>query len=153
MMNPSGTILSLISDEQGTRAVVEVDNSPVCPRCAAGKGCGAGLLTGNTQTRRVEVPLGADLALDAGDRVEIVLGSDKLLRATLIGYGLPLAGALLAAAAAYWLALADAAATLLVCSGVAAGWIAGRGLLDRDLCLQQFVPAIGRRLPSTGRDS
>lgn len=153
MMNSTGTVLSLISVGQGTQAVVEMDNSPVCPRCAAGKGCGAGLLTGTAPVRRIEVPLPAGVTLSAGDRVEIVLGADRLLQATLVTYGLPLLGALAAAVIAYWLALADAAAALAACAGIAAGWIAGRGLLDRDLCLQQFVPAIGRRLQSQGPGS
>lgn len=150
MNNPSGIIQTVISDATGSRAIVEVENDPVCPRCAAGKGCGAGLLGAASQTRRVEVSLGADQALVAGDRVELVLPTDRLLRATLIGYGLPLGGALLAAAMAYWLEFGDKAAALTTVAGIGAGWIAGRWLLSRGDCLRQFVPSVGKRLLSPG---
>ena len=143
---PTGTIHSLISDEQGTRALIDVDDSPVCPRCAAGKGCGAGLLTGTAKRRRVEVSVRTGLPVAAGDRVELVLATDRLLRASLISYGLPLLGALLGAGIAYLLALGDAAAALAAMAGIWAGWIVGRWQLDRGSCLQQFVPKIGRRL-------
>jgi sigma-E factor negative regulatory protein RseC len=153
MNHPIGTLHSFIADERGTRAVIDVDNSPVCPRCAAGKGCGAGLFTGTAKSRRVEVAVRPDLSLAKGDRVELVLATDRLLRATLITYGLPLLGALLAVAVAYLLELGDLAAAMAASAGISAGWIAGRRLLDRGSCLHQFVPTIGRRLQSQGGGS
>ena len=44
MENPTGRVVSLVDKRSGARAVVEVDAASACPRCAAGKGCGAGLL-------------------------------------------------------------------------------------------------------------
>jgi len=148
MDNPTGTIISLVAGEQGRRALVDVDAGPACPRCAAGKGCGAGLLIGNDQLRRVAAAVGDDRALAAGDRVELVMATDTVLRAALIVYGLPLLGAVGAAALAYLLALGDAAAALAAITGLVSGLLAGRWQLHRGGCLQQFVPLVGRRLQS-----
>lgn len=148
MDNPTGIIHSLVADAHGTRAIVEVDVSSACPRCAAGKGCGAGLLIGTRQVRRVEAVVSANMALAAGDRVELVLPSSKLLQATLIVYGLPLLGAVGSAAMAYLLALGDAAAALAAIAGLSAGLLVGRWRLRRDACLAHFVPHIEKRLRS-----
>jgi len=153
MNYPTGTIQSLFLDAAGPRAIVEVENGAVCPRCAAGKGCGAGLLGGTPKTRRLEASLGADQVLAAGDRVELVLPTNSLLRATLIGYGLPLGGALLAAAIAYLLEFGDKAAAMTAVAGIGAGWIAGRWRLNRGDCLRQFMPVVGQRLPSSSPGS
>ena len=148
MDNPTGTIHSVVADVLGTRAIVDVDVGSACPRCAAGKGCGAGLLIGSGQVRRVEAAVSANMALlAAGDRVELVLASSKLLRATLIVYGLPLVGAVGSAAMAYLLELGDAAAALAAIAGLSVGLLAGRWRLHRDTCLAHFVPRIEKRLP------
>lgn len=146
MDNPTGTIFSLVAGGQGTRALVDVDDGPACPRCAAGKGCGAGLLIGNGRPRRIAATVADNRALAAGDRVELVLATDTVLRAALIVYGLPLLGAVGAAALAYLFALGDAAAALAAIAGLVAGMLVGRWQLHRGSCLQQFVPVVGRRL-------
>ena len=97
MDNPTGTIHSLVADVHGARAIVEVDLSTACPRCAAGKGCGAGLLVGSSRLRQVEAAIGPGMVLAEGDSVEISLASSNLLQAALIVYGLPLFGAIGAA--------------------------------------------------------
>jgi sigma-E factor negative regulatory protein RseC len=146
MDNPTGTVQTLLGGAEAPRAVVLVDDIVACPRCAAGQGCGAGLLIGATQARRVEVSLAADMPLATGDRVELVLAAGKVLRATLIVYGLPLLGALIAAAVAFLLAWGDTVAVLAAIGGLSAGMLAGRHLLRRGACLQNFVPRVGKRL-------
>jgi len=148
MDNPTGTIFSLVTGEQGARALVDVDAGLACARCAAGKGCGAGLLGGNAGPRRVEAVVAEHRALAPGDRVELVLASRNLLRAALVVYGLPLLGAVAAAVFAYLLALGDAAATLAASAGLVAGWFVSRWQLQRRRCLQRFLPLVGRRLQS-----
>ena len=143
MSNPSGTIQSLLS---ATRVVVEVDVSEVCPRCAAGKGCGAGLLGGGKQRRQVEAAVDTRVSLAEGDRVELILAADNLLRAALIVYGLPLLGAIVAASLAYLLALGDAAAAVAAIGGVSLGLLVSRQHLRRTACLENFVPRVERRL-------
>lgn len=152
MDNPTGIIHSVLTGADGRRAIVDVDASVVCPRCAAGRGCGAGLLSGAAQARRVAASVAADRPLVAGDRVELVLASERLLRATLIVYGLPLGGALGAAALAYLLEFQDMAAVAAAIAGLALGIMAGRWRLRQGECLRDFVPMVGKRLPSGAGD-
>jgi positive regulator of sigma E activity len=148
MDNPSGKIQSLIASNGDLRAIVEVDVSKACPRCAAGKGCGAGLFTGSSRKRRVEAIVGEHLSLAEGDSVEISLAPDNLLKAALIVYGMPLFGAITAAGLAYLLQLGDSVAAVAALTGLAIGLLAGRWLLSRGECIENFVPYIEKRLQS-----
>jgi len=148
MDNPTGIIQSLVSDAHGTRAVVEVDVSTACPRCAAGKGCGAGLLLGSSRLRRVEASFSAELRLVEGDNVEIALTPINLLQAALTVYGLPLLGALAGAGLAYVMVLGDAAAASAAILGLLGGLLVGRWRLRYTACLERFVPRIEKRLRS-----
>ena len=149
MDNPKGKIQSLISDANGTRAVIGVDVTAACPRCAAGKGCGAGFMSGGSRERQVEASIPAGLELAEGDVVEIALAPHNLLRAALIVYGLPLLGAAIAAALAYGLAMGDVAAAVAALAGLAAGLIVGHWRLRQEACLRRFVPTIERTLPDS----
>ena len=146
MQNPKGKVVSLVDGNDGQLAVVTVDVAAACPRCAAGKGCGAGLLAAGGAERQVEASIPAGLEIAADDNVEISLAPDNLLQAALIVYGLPMLGAVAAAAVAYTLSLGDAAAALAALLGLAAGLALGRWRLRQTECLQRFVPAIARRL-------
>jgi positive regulator of sigma E activity len=148
MDNPTGTIQSLIVSNGNVRAVVEVDVSKACPRCAAGKGCGAGLFTGSSRKRHVEAIVGGHISVAEGDSVEISLASDKLLKAALIVYGMPLFGAIAAAGLAYLLQLGDSVAALAALTGLVFGLLVGRWRLGRGECLENFVPTIEKRLQS-----
>ena len=106
METPTGTVVSLTNRAGDLRAVIEVDVAAVCPRCAAGKGCGAGILGAGRGNRRVEVAVDPDLHLGEGDEVQLTLAPDSILRASVIVYGIPMLGALIAAALAYGLSLA-----------------------------------------------
>ena len=149
MDNPHGRIESLQSDENGLRAVVGIDVAAACPRCAAGKGCGAGIFVDTGRQRHVEASVRPGLQLSEGDLVEVALAPDNLLRAALIVYGLPMAGAILAAAVAYALALGDVFAAVAALAGLGAGLLLGRWHLGRDECLSRFVPTVARRLGDT----
>jgi sigma-E factor negative regulatory protein RseC len=146
MDNPKGRVVSLVDRADGMRALVSVDVVAACPRCAAGKGCGAGLFADGARERRVEaiIPAGLDVAAD--DDVEITLAPDNLLQAAFIVYGLPMLGAIVAAAIAYALSLSDAAAAAAALLGLATGLVLGRWRLRQTECLRRFVPAIARRL-------
>ncbi len=87
--------------------------------------------------------------MSEGDLVELSLPPDNLLRAAVLVYGLPLAGAIGGAALAYGSGLGDAGAALLALAGVAVGLAAGRMRLRREACLRHFVPTIGKRLSGT----
>ena len=131
-------------------AVVEVTAPLRCARCAAGKGCGAAIAAGDGSPRRVEVRLAPGLDVRAGDRVRIDLAPDDVLRASLIAYGLPLAGAVLGAAAAYLANAGDPGAALAALAGVCLGMLAARGRLRRPACSHRFTPVVTSRIAGAG---
>jgi sigma-E factor negative regulatory protein RseC len=130
------------------RALLSVDGNAACPRCAAGKGCGAGLLSGATRKREVEVAIGNDLQLAEGDQVLLSIPSAGLLRAAACAYGLPLAGTVLALALARLVQgpLPDSVAVGVAAAGLIAGWLGGRRLLRGSPCPEDFEPEIVERL-------
>ena len=105
---------------------------------------------GGTQPRRIEVHLAPGLALREGDSVQLDLAPDDILHAALIAYGLPLAGAVLGAGAA-WLANAgDLGAALAALAGIGAGLLAARNRLRHTACPQRFTPVVTSRAAGTG---
>ena len=148
MENPRGQILSVYAVKSDNYAVVEIDARATCARCAAGKGCGAGLLGGEGATRQVEAMIASDIDVQQGDDVYISLEPKNLLQASMLVYGLPLCGAVLAAAAAYGLGLGDGTAAVTALAGIAAGFVLARLRLQNVRCLRQFVPTVTGRAPA-----
>lgn len=145
MTDPQGTIVEIIRDHRGIRALVDVEAAAVCSRCASGRGCGAGIFPARQGFRRLNVMLPEDLDFAPGDVVSIELAPGKVLRAALIVYGLPLAGAAAGAALAYALALGDAGAAAFAIGGLLVGALTGRRRLGDDACLARFTPRVARR--------
>jgi positive regulator of sigma E activity len=146
MDNPKGKVVSLVDNADGVRAVVRVDVAAVCPRCSAGKGCGAGLFTSAVGERQVEATIRSGLDIAEQDVVEISLAPGNVLHAAAIVYGLPMLGAVVAAAIAYALTLGDATAAVAALLGLASGLAIGRWRLRQTACLRRFVPSIEKRL-------
>ena len=146
MNNPRGTVLSLVDGSDGARAVVRVEAAVTCPRCAAGKGCGAGVFGSGAGTRQVEASIRPGVEIAVNDEVEITLAPNSLLRAALTVYGLPMLGAAVGAAAAYVMSLGDAAAALAAIAGLACGLSLGRWRLGKAACLRQFLPTVEGRV-------
>ena len=143
MDNPTGRVVSLDDSHSRARAVVEIDAAAACPRCAAGKGCGAGLLQpGGPRQIEVEIPDGLIAHVD--DRVEVSLAPRNLLQAATTVYGFPLTGGLAGAAFAYAQGLGDTAAAVAALLGLGGGLVASRWRLRREACLRQFIPTIER---------
>jgi sigma-E factor negative regulatory protein RseC len=150
MDNPRGRVIAVTGLEPALHALVEVDASIICPRCAEGKGCGAGLLGRTSGSQRVDALVTSDLKVREGDEVRIELASGNLLRAATIVYGLPLAGAVLGAAIAYFSGLSELYAAMAALGGTVAGLMVARLRLRRSGCFRQFTPTIVERL-SVGR--
>lgn len=143
--NPKGRVLSLVDSADGVRAIVTVEVASVCPRCATGKGCGAGIFTAGSGSREVEASVRSGLDVAVDDIVEISLAPENLLQAAVIVYGLPMLGAVIAAALAYALNLGDAGAAIAALLGLGAGLVTGRWRLRQTSCMQQFVPTVERK--------
>jgi sigma-E factor negative regulatory protein RseC len=141
---PQGRILEV----NGDRARVLVDGDSACPRCASGRGCGAGLIGGRARMRELELRVDKNLGLNPGDTVWLELPPARLVEAATCGYGLPLAGILVALAIAQLVngPIGDAAAVTLALTGLIAGGIGGRLLLARNTSLQRLCPTIGGRV-------
>ena len=146
MDNPVGTIQTIDNGQDEHRLTVAVDVSIACPRCAAGKGCGAGIFNGRERNRTVDAVADQSLALEVGDTVQLRLTETSLFSAASIVYGIPLTGALGAAALAYGLRLGDAAAAVAALVGLGLGVLIGRWRLARPNCLNRFVPRVEERL-------
>ena len=126
---------------------MSVDAAAVCARCAAGKGCGAGLLTGRDRSRLIDVNVSPGMDLKVGDEVKLTLAPSHLLRAATLAYGLPLCAVIIALGAAWFMnrALNDVAAVFVAIGALIAGVLLGRQFLNRDGCLKNFVPTVSER--------
>jgi positive regulator of sigma E activity len=145
MDNPLGRVIDINTAGSALLAEVEVAAISSCARCAAGKGCGAGLLIGS-KSRRVQALVADGLQVRAGDHVRIELGAGELLRATALVYGVPLAGAVTLAALAYALQLGDLGAAVSAIAGLAGGILAARRRLSSTACLREFTPTVVERI-------
>ena len=146
MASPQGRILSIYPDTDPPCVAVEIAAAPICPRCASGKGCGAGIFSGDEKPRSIDAFLAQGLAVREGDRVSIELAPDNLLRAALLVYGLPLTGAIIASAAAWLLGADDLIAAAMAVLGTGVGMTTGRMRLRKTRCLRNFVPMVTARL-------
>jgi positive regulator of sigma E activity len=135
-----GTILAIRANSGRRVAVLEVAGEQACARCAAGKGCGAGIVSSANGLQLIDVPLSDTDNLHEGQTVALKLQGGSLLRAASIVYGWPLLGALLGAAAG--LSRSEATAALMALSGLFAGWLLARWQLRRGRCLQRLLPVI-----------
>ncbi|MDH3275107.1 MAG: SoxR reducing system RseC family protein [Gammaproteobacteria bacterium] len=143
--------MSLVDSADGVRAVVAVKVAASCPRCASGKGCGAGIFAASGNAAQpVEASVRKGLDLSEGDVVEISLAPDNLLQAAIIVYGLPMLGAIAGATLAYALSLRDSVAAMAALTGMAAGLVVSRWRVRQTSCLRNFVPVVKRRVPESG---
>lgn len=117
-----------------------------CPRCAAGRGCGAGLL-GPRPPTELPVKAAPGVALKPGDSVRLELVPARLLRAAWLAYGLPLAGLVGGALlAAYLVPGAEPMAVLASAGGLVTGALLGRRALSSKGQLSECVPTAAERI-------
>ena len=140
MTSPVATVLSVA----GNVALVEVTDRNVCPRCAAGNGCGAGIFGIDKDPVSLTVRVDDGVRIVTGDQVRLSLAPADLVRASLYAYGAPLTGLLLAAGLAFLLVdpLSDQLAVLVSIAGLLGGGVAGRMLAYRDACVSRISPSI-----------
>lgn len=138
------SVAGKISAVDDHRVTVAVQSAIACRRCAAGKGCGAGILQSTHDLRHVRIELPPGLSASVGDRVELSIEPKYLLRAALLAYGVPLSSMLvvLLAVQALPVPINEAAAVGLALVGLVAGVMAGRSLLRKDSVCAQFIPTI-----------
>ena len=138
---PRGQVVSINGDDRHRYALVDVDVSQACPRCASGKGCGAGIFSGRAPTRRVEASVPAGTALEVGDTVGLALAPQNVLLAACTVYGVPLLGAAVGVTLAYAFGFGESGAAVSALAGLAAGFWTARWRLSRR-CIDQFMPRV-----------
>ncbi len=119
----------VIECQQG-RARVRVEPAPGCPRCAAGEGCGQGIIGAMRGESRpvdfwVTVPEGERLS--PGDAIMLAMAPSALMAGSALVYLLPLAGLILGALLAR--ALTDGAEGVIAIAGL--GGLVGGFMLSR----------------------
>ncbi len=129
-------------DEQVATVVVE---SPVaCKRCAAGKGCGAGIFPDGMRKREISVAIPEGMSVREGDAIKLTIGPKFLLRAAMLAYGLPLA-CMIAFLGLTWMLTGnpgDGPGIVIAILGLAVGLFVGRRILNQQSICDQFVPTI-----------
>ncbi|MEL7186821.1 MAG: SoxR reducing system RseC family protein [Pseudomonadota bacterium] len=136
MNKSTGRVVSV----NGGRATVKVAAEIVCPRCAAGKGCGAGLLGRGERNELIDVLVAPHAGIREGDTVDVMLESRSLLRASALVYGLPLVSAVVAAAIGWGLKLSETGTVVMALAGLAAGLCYARRRVRSESCLREFTP-------------
>lgn len=127
----SGRVESLTTVEGILHAEVAVDAAGACARCRSGRGCGAGVFTGASRRRVIRLPVPVGEEVTVGANVSIRIPGESLLLATLLAYGLPLAGLLGGAIAGIVVGAADGVSALLAAAGMAAGIVVARSRARR----------------------
>ena len=126
-------------------ASVIVDAPVVCHRCASGRGCGAGLLSGDHKAKQIDIKIPHGMTLHTGLQVRLAMAPADLLRGAFLAYGLPLVSMLVfvgTAAVTLGDALSDLTGVLAAIAGLSAGIFAGRRILKLDATCDHLVPCI-----------
>jgi sigma-E factor negative regulatory protein RseC len=139
MNTTTGTVLSVATHAAGKRAWIAIDSGIHCSRCAAGKGCGAGLIGSRARPRRVVVVVPTGTELDKGDSVTVMLEPGNVLHAAWIVYGWPLLGAICGAGGSWLITDNDALAAMAALAGLAIGYLVAKLKLRQQGCVNRFA--------------
>lgn len=134
-----GTVVAI--DSNGRNVLVDV-SAERCARCAAGKGCGAGLVGTAASGRGLSVRLPSGQRLAVGDTVQLALSSRSVLVAAGIVYGYPLAAAVMGVLLAYGGSFGDPVASLFGLTGVLVGMALARFRLRQSAYRRRFEPTV-----------
>lgn len=118
---------------------VALQRQSACGRCEISQGCGTGALGRLLGHRNKPLLIETDTALQPGDQVEIRMPEKALVRASLIVYGLPLSGMVVAGLLASLLFTDELVLALLSLLGFTGGYLLARFLGNR-LVSGYFTP-------------
>lgn len=137
-----GTVLSVTHLNDVSQAILDVDPQQICARCAAGKGCGAGVFGSGAQRRQLTARVTDGLDVREGQTVEVAMGPGRILKTASTAYGYPLVGGLAGTAAARVAELGDTAAAVAALAGLFSGFLVARRRLRQHACLRDLQPVI-----------
>lgn len=98
----SEAVSTVVSVANG-HAWVEAEPQAACGACAAGRGCGVGLLAKGLGRRPVRLRIRDDFQARVGDRIVIGVSGGTITAAAFLAFLTPIAAMLAATAAARWL--------------------------------------------------
>ncbi|MGI9202994.1 MAG: SoxR reducing system RseC family protein [Woeseiaceae bacterium] len=138
------TVTGKVAALRGRKASVLVKSAAVCHRCAAGKGCGAGIFQAGDKPRYMQIEIPDGMSVRPGDRIDLQIGARHLLRAALLAYGLPLITTLITLLVLQYSGFGarDAIGIVAAGGGLLGGLAMGRAFLRRESICDQFVPTI-----------
>lgn len=122
-----------------------------CARCAAGQGCGGGILGRWLADRLHRVRVVHDGSARVGECVVIAVSERALFLAAALVYGVPLATALAGAVAGRMVSGTEVAAFAGLVLGLGAGFLWVRAFSRKIPVQRWFQPAIVRRAPEETR--
>jgi sigma-E factor negative regulatory protein RseC len=137
---------AIVTRIEAGQVYVQALNMGNCKRCAEGRGCGGGLLGRLGRHRRQAIPVTTRVTdLQSGDPVVVGIGSDALLRASVMVYLMPLVGMIgLGAVARLGLGAGDLLVAAFAVTGLAAGLLHVRWKSE-SVDASQFRPVVLRR--------
>ena len=133
---------AIVTGLEGDLAMIQMLRHSACNHCELNSGCGTGAIGRMLGHRSKPLTIRNKFNLNPGDRVLLGMPDRAFLRASLLIYGLPLAGLIGAGLVAQW---AFPGSDLYVFIFSAAGFIAGlssSSLIAKNHFSQQFNPKI-----------
>lgn len=142
MIEQTGRVVAL--DE--SRIWVEVVPQASCKGCSAQEGCGQSLLQKVAGSRLERLVLDKTLDLQVGDWVLLGMEGEAVLNASLLVYGLPLAGLMLGAIFARLAGATEPVALLIALLSLTGAVGLVKTLSRRFSCNSSYHPQLLRRL-------
>ena len=124
------------------RVEVELLRESACAGCDLSQGCGTGALGRLLGRRKRPLLVSCDRELNPGDRVVLGLPEAALVRVSLLVYGLPLLGMVIAAGVAHlWFGLSEGSVVAFAAAGFFIGF-RGASRLAAELAQSHLLKAV-----------
>ena len=140
-----------VTEVDGGHAWVACRAQQDCARCAAGNGCGGGLLGRWLGDRLQRIRVTHDGSVRVGECVVIGIDARVVLHAAGVVYGVPLVAMVAGALAGDAAFGSDAGAFAGLVAGLAAGFLWVRAFSRKMPVQRWFQPAVLRRAPEESR--
>jgi sigma-E factor negative regulatory protein RseC len=132
---------AIVTRCNGKQVELELQRGSACANCELSQGCGTGALGRLLGKRSKPLVIETDHDLKPGDRLQLGLSESALVKASMIVYGLPLLGMIVAGLLASFTIVSEA----LIALAAVVGFIVGLKLavyLSRTLEHDQLTPYI-----------
>lgn len=138
------SVAAKIREINGRVATVVVTAAPMCPRCAAGRGCGAGIFHSGTNYPSMRIALPPSLRVEVDDEIRLAIDPRKLLLGAGLAYGIPLVAMVVALFVAQWVfgGMGDMGGIVVASGGLLTGMAVSRIYLARKPACKELIPVV-----------